>query len=56
MGVQCEGDDRVVVRTEHAMAFYRALPGWLLESGLTIDEIHTVDDDLESVFTYLTGD
>lgn len=56
MGVQCDGADRVVVRTEHAVAFYRALPGWLLEVGLPIDEIHTLDDDLESVFNYLTGD
>lgn len=56
MGVQCDGADRVVVRTEHAVAFYRALPGWLLDAGLPIDEIHTLDDDLESVFNYLTGD
>ncbi|MBD3222059.1 ATP-binding cassette domain-containing protein [bacterium] len=56
MGVECEGDSRVIVRTEHALAFYRALPGWLLESGLAVEEIHTLDDDLESVFTYLTGD
>jgi len=56
MGVQCDGADRVVVRTEHAVAFYRALPGWLLDADLPIDEIHTLDDDLESVFNYLTGD
>lgn len=56
MGVECEGDDRVIARTEHALAFYRALPGWLLDAGLPVDEIHTVDDDLASVFNYLTGD
>jgi ABC-2 type transport system ATP-binding protein len=56
MGVECESESRVIVRTEHALAFYHALPGWLLESGLAVEEIHTLDDDLESVFNYLTGD
>ncbi len=56
MGVECTGDDRVVVRTDHALAFYRGLPGNLLASGLAVEEIHTVDDNLESVFNYLTGD
>ena len=56
MGVECEEPDRVVVRTEHALAFYRALPGWLLDAGLPVAEIHTLDDDLESVFSYLTGE
>jgi len=56
MGVECEGDDRVIVRTEHALAFYRALPRWLLDSGQAVEELHTLDDNLESVFAYLTGD
>ncbi len=55
-GVDCEGDDRVVVRTDHAVAFYRALAGWLLEADLAVEEVHTLDDDLESVFSYLTHD
>lgn len=55
-GVDCEGRDCVIVRTDHALAFYRALPGRLLASGLAIEEIHTLDDDLESVFNYLTHD
>jgi ABC-2 type transport system ATP-binding protein len=55
-GVDYEGYDRVIVRTDHALAFYRALPGWLLASGLAIEEIHTLDDNLESVFSYLTDD
>jgi len=54
MGVHCEGEDRVIVRTEQALAFYRALPQWLLDSELAVEEIHTLDDDLESVFAYLT--
>jgi len=56
VGVDCEGESRVVVRTDHALAFYRALPGWLLASGLSVEEIHTLDDNLESVFSYLTHD
>ncbi len=55
-GVDCEGHDRVVVRTDHAVAFYRALPHWLLASRLAVEEIHTLDDNLESVFSYLTDD
>jgi len=56
IGVACEGQDRVVVRTDHALAFYRALPAQLLASGLAVEEIHTLDDNLESVFSYLTED
>jgi ABC-2 type transport system ATP-binding protein len=56
VGVDCEGDDRVIVRTDHALAFYRSLPESLLASGLAVEEIHTLDDNLESVFSYLTGD
>lgn len=54
--VEVDGDDRVVIRTEHALAFYRALPGHLLASDQSVEEIHTLDDNLESVFSYLTGD
>jgi ABC-2 type transport system ATP-binding protein len=56
VGVDYEGDDRVIVRTDHAVAFYRALPRMLLGTDLAIEEIHTLDDDLESVFSYLTGE
>ena len=45
---------RVIVRTDHALGFYRALPGWILENDLTVDEILTLDDSLEAVFQYLT--
>ena len=34
--------------------FYRALPGWVLENDLKVDEILTLDDSLEAVFQYLT--
>lgn len=55
LSVECEGD-RVVARTEHALAFFRALPDWLKEAGVPVEGIHTLDDDLESVYNYLTGD
>jgi ABC-2 type transport system ATP-binding protein len=52
--VELEDARRVVVRTEHAVGFYRALPGWVLENDLPVDEILTLDDSLEAVFQYLT--
>ena len=57
VGVEVENlpdGDRVIVRTDHALGFYRALPGWILENNLTVDEILTLDDSLEAVFQYLT--
>ncbi|MFT5784538.1 MAG: hypothetical protein ACI9JE_001865, partial [Candidatus Krumholzibacteriia bacterium] len=33
---------------------YRALPNWVLENDLTVNEILTLDDSLEAVFQYLT--
>ncbi len=54
IGVEIEAAGRVVVRTDHALGFYRALPGWILENDLTVDEILTLDDSLEAVFQYLT--
>ncbi len=54
IGVEIEAEGRVVVRTDHALGFYRALPGWILENDLTVDEILTLDDSLEAVFQYLT--
>lgn len=54
LGVEVESDERLVVRTDHALAFYRALPGWILENDLSVDEILTLDDSLEAVFQYLT--
>lgn len=54
VGVELDSDGRVIVRTDHALGFYRRLPAWLLDSKLAVEEIHTLDDDLESVFAYLT--
>lgn len=54
VGVELGADGRVIVRTDHALGFYRRLPGWLLAADLAVEEIHTLDDDLESVFAYLT--
>ena len=54
VSVELEGDARVVVRTDHAVEFYRTLPAWVLEHGLRVEEIVTLDDSLEAVFQYLT--
>jgi len=54
VGVQIDDQQRVVVRTDHAVGFYRALPRWILENDLAVTEILTLDDSLEAVFQYLT--
>jgi len=54
VSVQLEGRGRVVVRTDHAVLFYRALPDWILANNLAVEEILTLDDSLEAVFQYLT--
>jgi ABC-2 type transport system ATP-binding protein len=54
VSLEVTGQDRVVARTDHAVEFYRRLPGWVLENELAVAEIHTLDDNLEAVFTYLT--
>jgi ABC-2 type transport system ATP-binding protein len=54
VSVEIESDDRILVRTDHAVEFYRALPAWVLDNGLAVDEIMTKDDSLEAVFQYLT--
>jgi ABC-2 type transport system ATP-binding protein len=54
VSVELESAERVVVRTDHAVEFYRTLPAWVLEHGLKVDEILTLDDSLEAVFQYLT--
>ncbi|MBT4291100.1 ABC transporter ATP-binding protein, partial [bacterium] len=54
-GVEVDQKD-LIIRTDHAAAFYRELPGWLLENGLEVTSIRTLDDSLQAVFEYLTGD
>ena len=54
--VEIDEQDRVVVRTDHAVDFYRQLPGWLLANGLQVEELQTLDDSLQAVFDYLVGD
>ena len=55
VGVEIDDLGRVVARTEHAVTFYRELPGWALEHGLDITEFQTLDDNLQAVFDYLVG-
>jgi len=54
VGVEIEAAGRVVVRTNHALGFYRKLPVWILENNLDVSEILTLDDSLTAVFQYLT--
>ena len=54
VGVEIDQEGRVVVRTDHAVMFYRALPRWILDNQLAVKEILTLDDSLEAVFQYLT--
>lgn len=56
VGVEMDERGRVIARTDHAVGFYRALPGWLLAEGLPVEEIVTLDDSLQAVFDYLVGD
>jgi ABC-2 type transport system ATP-binding protein len=54
VSVGLDPEERVVVQTDHAIGFYRSLPGWILQHGLNVEEILTLDDSLEAVFDYLT--
>ena len=54
VSVGIDAENRVVVKTDHAIGFYRSLPGWILDNGLVVEEILTLDDSLEAVFEYLT--
>lgn len=56
LGVELDALGRVVARTDHAVAFYRDLPGALVDEGIPVDEFQTLDDDLQSVFDYLVGE
>ncbi len=56
VGVEVDHEGRVVARTDHAVDFYRELPGWLLANNLPVFEIQTLDDTLQAVFDYLVGD
>jgi ABC-2 type transport system ATP-binding protein len=55
VGVELDEFGRVVARTDHAVSFYRELPGWLLAEDLPVDEFQTLDDNLQAVFDYLVG-
>ncbi len=54
VSVGLDPDQRVIVKTDHDLGFYRDLPGWILDQGLPVEEILTLDDSLEAVFDYLT--
>lgn len=54
VSVGLDPEERVIVKTDHAIGFYRSLPRWVLDNGLAVEEILTLDDSLEAVFDYLT--
>jgi ABC-2 type transport system ATP-binding protein len=54
VSVGIDPEEKVIVQTNHALGFYRSLPGWILENDLQVEEILTLDDSLEAVFDYLT--
>lgn len=56
LGVEIDHEGRVVARTDHAVDFYRELPGWLVENDLPVEDLETLDDNLQAVFDYLVGD
>jgi ABC-2 type transport system ATP-binding protein len=56
VGVEIDEENRVVARTDHAIDFYRRLPGWLRENELPVAEMQTLDDTLQAVFDYLVGE
>ena len=43
------------VRTQEPDAFYDALGAMVLEDGLPVGAFHSPDNDLESIFRYLTA-
>lgn len=48
-------EDSLIVETTAALDFYHALPGAARETGVRLNEISGLDEDLESVFRYLVG-
>jgi len=51
--VEIGGSDRLTVRTRSPDAFYRDLPGLVLDAGIPVDEMSSPDDNLEAVFRFL---
>jgi ABC-2 type transport system ATP-binding protein len=52
--VEIEGPETLVVRTRSPEAFYRELPELVLDEHLDVREMSSPDDNLESVFRFLT--
>ncbi len=47
--------DMLTVRTRDPEAFYRELPGVVVEAGISVTSMESPDDNLEAVFRYLVG-
>lgn len=48
-------EDSLIVETTAALDFYHALPGAARQTGVRLNEISGLDEDLESVFRYLVS-
>jgi ABC-2 type transport system ATP-binding protein len=47
------GSARLVVSTSRPLTIYQALPHWAAELGVRIDEVHSPDDSLQTLFDSL---
>jgi len=53
--IEFPAPEEVLVRTRKPDAFYRDLPGIVLDRGLDVRGLESPDDSLEAVFRYLVG-
>ena len=52
--LEVHGPESLAVRTRSPDTFYRDLPALVLDSGLSVREMRSPDDNLEAVFRFLT--
>ena len=52
-GVRFSEDDTIVISTRNPVNLYEALPRWVQEEGLSIGELRSADDSLQSLFESL---
>ena len=55
VSVEFPAPDAVLVRTRKPDAFYKELPGVIVDRGLDVQGLESPDDSLEAVFRYLVG-
>jgi ABC-2 type transport system ATP-binding protein len=45
--------DRVTIATLHTGRLFQEMPGWLAETGIEVDEMHSPDESMQSLFNSL---